>query len=137
MTTTPNPSGQARDYSSSKPRVVSERSDAVLTLGKKLVRELKLGNTTDTLTRWMIHYLAELIKKADRQSTRNRPAHLEKCFEAILALWQHRYELPDGKRPFEGLEPVLSALESLDPSYPKFRYYSSARQSADETKHGA
>jgi hypothetical protein len=129
----PNPSRQARESSSSNPTVISERSDAVLALGKKLIRDLKLGNTTDTLTRWMVHYLAELMKDAERKSVENRPAILEKCFNTILAIWQHRHELPNGKRPFEGFEPILHALESLDPKNSDRRYFPAARPLTSET----
>ena len=127
---------QARKSSSSIPTVISERSDAVLALGKKLIRELKLGDTTDTLARWMAHYVAELIKDSERRSTKDRPGQLEKCFEAILALWQQMHVLPDGKRPFEGLEPVLRALESLGPSNPQRRYYPTARPPVNECEEG-
>ena len=84
--------------------VAYERSDAVLALGKKLVAELKLGDTTDTLARWIIHYIAELIKKVERSTAKRKEKLARECFEAILVLWQHRHEMPDGKRPFEGLE---------------------------------
>jgi len=112
----------------------SEPSDPVLALGKKLIRELVLGDTTDTLSRWMIHYLAGLMKKAERQSAKNRPSVLKDCFDAILALWQHRHELPDGKRPFQGIEPVLRALESLDPANAERRYFPSALPPAGNTE---
>jgi len=67
--------------------VVSEPSEAVLALGKKLISELKLGATNDTLARWMIHYLAELIKQAENKADKNYVANREKCFDTILALW--------------------------------------------------
>ena len=35
------------------------RSDSVLALGKKLVDELGLDQSVDTLGRWMAHYIAE------------------------------------------------------------------------------
>jgi hypothetical protein len=113
---------------------VSEPSDPVLALGKRLIRELELGDTTDTLTRWIVHYLAGLIRTAERQSAKNRPAVLKECFDAILALWQHRHELPDGKRPFQGVEPVLRALESLDPANAERRFFPSALPPAGTTE---
>src|SRR5689334_3164440 len=118
-------SRRARASSSSKLMVAYERSDAVLALGKKLVAELKLGDTTDTLARWIIHYIAELIKKVERSTAKRKEKLARECFEAILVLWQHRHEMPDGKRPFEGLESALRALESLDPCNTEHRYFSS------------
>jgi len=82
----------------------------------------------------MVHYLAGLIKDAERASEKNRPTALEKCFNAILALWQHRHELPNGARPFEELEPVLRGLESLDPSNPDNRYFAPARPPPGENE---
>lgn len=88
----------------------------------------------------MAHYIAELILDAEKANTEERPAKMRACSEAILTLWEHRYELPNGKRPFEELEPLLRALESLDPEAATPRYYRSARAAAgdgdekDETK---
>ncbi|ESZ66328.1 MULTISPECIES: AVAST type 3 anti-phage proein Avs3b [unclassified Mesorhizobium] len=124
---TKNASRQVPKSSSSNPTVVSEQSDAVLALGKKLIRELKLGDTNDTLTRWMVHYLAEQIKGAEQKTAKNHAALLESCCQTILAIWQHRHELPNGQRPFQGLEPVLRALESLDPEGEAYRYFPSSR----------
>jgi len=99
-----------------------------------LIDELKLGDTTDTLSRWIVHYVAGLIKKAERKSAKDLPAANKECFDAILALWQHRHELPDGKRPFQGIEPVLRALDSLDPANAERRYFPSALPPAGITE---
>ncbi|RWL80908.1 MAG: hypothetical protein EOR69_20720 [Mesorhizobium sp.] len=114
---------QVPNSSSLNPTVVSELSDEILALGKKLLHELKLGDTNDTLVRWMVHYLAEQIKDAEKKAAKNRAELLENCCQTILSIWQHRQELPDGKRPFQGLEPVLRALESLDPDNGRHRYF--------------
>ena len=47
------------EFSSSEPMVERIRSDSVLALGKKLVDELGLDQSVDTLGRWMAHYIAE------------------------------------------------------------------------------
>jgi hypothetical protein len=51
-----------------------------------------------------------------------------------LLLWQHRAALPNGKRPFEDLEPVIRAVESLDPDDEKPRYFRSAWPGEHESK---
>jgi hypothetical protein len=56
------------------------------------------------------------------------------CFEAILALWKHRAEMPNGKRPFEETESVVRAIQSLDPEEPTPRYFRSVLQLAREGK---
>ena len=40
--------------------------------------------------------------------------------------------MPNGKRPFEQLEPILRTLETLDPNDDTPRYFRLARASADE-----
>jgi hypothetical protein len=105
----------------------SARSDAILALGRKLVDELGLEPSVDTLGRWMAHYIADLIAKAESAPSEEKQVAEDKCFEAILALWKHRAELPNGKRPFENLEPVVRAIESLDPENDIARYFRSVR----------
>jgi len=45
--------------------------------------------------------------------------------------------LPNGKRPFEDLEPILRALESLDPTDDTPRYFRSPRMAVDEPEQNA
>ena len=98
-------------------------------LGQALVKELEVRPGDDTLTRWMAHYIAELIEGIETASVEARPVMLAKCADTILLLWKHRHELPNGKRPFEELEPILRAIESLDPSDDTPRYFRSVRSS--------
>lgn len=79
----------------------------VLDLGRALVEELSLDPGVDTLSRWMAHYIAELIEDTNTAKVEDRPAKLVKCADAILDLWERRHQLPNGKRPFEDWEPVL------------------------------
>ena len=48
----------------------------VLDLGRALVEELGLDPGVDTLSRWMAHYIAELIEDAETVKVENRPAKL-------------------------------------------------------------
>ena len=109
----------------------------MLDLGRALVEELGLDPGVDTLSRWMAHYIAELIKDAETAKVEDQPAKLAKCADAILDLWERRHQLPNGKRPFEDLEPILRALESLDPTNDTPRYFRSPRTAADETEQDA
>lgn len=120
------------DYSSSDLTAASARCDATLQLGRRLTKELGLDQSVDTLGRWMAHHIAELIHEAENASAEERPAKMQVCSEAILNIWRYLHELPDGKRPFEELEPILRALESLDPDDDTPRYYRSARSAAEE-----
>lgn len=59
------------------------------------------------------------------------------CTGAILDLWNHRARLPNGRRPFEELEPMLRTLESLDLNGDALRYYRSQMETVDENAQSA
>ncbi|WP_108126720.1 AVAST type 3 anti-phage proein Avs3b [Saccharospirillum mangrovi] len=130
--TKPDSHQQAPDSSLLKKTVASKRSRAVLDLGKKLTRELDLDQSVDTLGRWMAHYIAELIYDAENAASEEKPSRMRDCSEAILDLWKHRHELPDGSRPFEALEPALRLLEKLDPDNHTPRFFSRIREAGDD-----
>ncbi len=118
----------------------SAHFEDIVALGIKLVNELKLGDSVDTLGRWMVHYVAELIQEAECATDTDRSAKQILARDAILALWVHRYEMPAGTRPFEKIQPIFRALESLDPENKSSRYFSSSNTphsedgEAEETK---
>ncbi len=114
--------------------VESVRCKATLELGKRLVKELGLDQSVDTLGRWMAHYIAELIQDAEKASAEEKPEKMQACSVAILNLWEHRRMLPDGKRPFEELEPILRTLESLNPEDDTPRYFRSVRAVVDDAE---
>jgi hypothetical protein len=115
--------------------VPSSSFDGLLALGGKLVAELKLVESTDTLARWMAHYVAELIEAAKRAPEDQQSNAKTRCAEAILGLWAHRGALPPAIRPFEDLKPVIELLETLDPDLDHPYYRSSLWQAleADDT----
>ena len=91
-----------------------KRSKSVISLGKRLVEELGLEPSVDTLGRWMAHYIAELIKAVEEaDNSKERRKNQEKCYQTILKLWEHRSSLPDGARPLSSIEGVLKAIKSL------------------------
>lgn len=102
---------------------VSPRFDEVLALGRKIVEELRRDDSVDTLGRWMAHYIADLISKAESGHGDTQDAARQACRDAILQLWAHRHVFPNGKRPFENCEPILRALASLDPEDDTPRYF--------------
>lgn len=122
------------DSSSSRPTVQLHRCEATIELGKQLTKELGLDQSVDTLGRWMAHYIAELIDNAEKASSEERPEKMQACCEAILKLWAHRQNLPDGRRPFQDLESMLRTLASLDPEDSTPRYFSSARTATEDLK---
>ena len=103
-------------------------------LGKALVEELGLDQSVDTLSRWMAHHIAELIESVETAKAEDRQVKTNECANAILNLWEHRHLLPNGKRPFGDMQPILRALESLDPTDDTPRYFRSLRTTVDETE---
>jgi len=108
----------------------SAQFDDVLKLGKQLVAELGLDQSADTLSRWMAHYIAELIHNAEIANEENRDEQRSKCAGAILELWSHYTAIPNGKRPFQDYDPILRTLESLDPNSNIPRYFRPVREAA-------
>lgn len=101
-----------------------------------LVEQFKLRADEDTLGQWMAHYLAEKLV-AHKKAVGEAKAALEtELIDLILKFWKHRAYFPRGIRPFENYEPVLRALESLDPDQNDGRYfqYSFFEENKDVTK---
>jgi hypothetical protein len=90
-----------------------KRCEAVLALGEKIAKELELHRSTDTLGRWMSHYLAEKIQDARSSGNEVQAEKKKECVELILELWKHRRNFPNGVRPFEDLEPISEVIQSL------------------------
>ena len=68
----------------------------------------------DTLTVWLLHYIAELILKAEKEghSATGAAAQREAC-ETILKLWEHRATLSGRANPMEEYKSALQLLRSL------------------------
>ncbi len=109
------------DSTSSTPKEIGQRFDAVIKLGEKLVEELN-SDRVDTLGRWMAHYIAERITEAENAPASDKRQLMAACAEEILKLWAHRQQFPGGFGPFNDFEPVLRTLQSLDlnPQFPRY-----------------
>src|ERR1035437_2727734 len=114
-------------YSYYHPMESLETQQKAIELGKQLVIELRHEPEVDTLSRWMVHYIAEQITLAETASGNEKAAAEERCFQTIVSLWDHRTALPSGRRPFESFEPILRALASLDPEERRPYYHQIAR----------
>jgi hypothetical protein len=96
----------------------------VLGLGQHLVRELDFEDGVDTLGRWMAHYLAELIDKAENGGTAAKRLRAHKsATETILKIWEHRTSLPGKAYPLAPYKDVLKVLDLLRPDDNPFRYF--------------
>lgn len=95
-----------------------ETQQRVINLGKHLIDNFK-DDEVDEITAWMCNYIAEKILLAEQ--TNNEDTKQE-CFDTILKLWERHSSFPDGKRPFENIEPILQTLNSLNPGNQNNRY---------------
>ncbi len=94
---------------------VPQQPEAILALGKKIVDELNLSDSVDTLGRWMAHYTAELIQQAELAATsEERTAAQQVCFETILKLWDHRETALHGAQPGASLKSAIAVLKAAN-----------------------
>ena len=80
----------------------------------------------------MAHYIAEKMEDAEAATSEARDRKMSECSDAILKLWAHRSELPNGKRPFEEFGQIFRVLQSLDLDDPTPRYFRQARPAVEQ-----
>ena len=88
--------------------------EEIIKLGEKLVRELDLEYSSNTLARWMSHYVAELIQNIDNVESKEEKKELQQeCCDIILKIWSQKENLPITK-PLDNLKPVIEILQVLN-----------------------
>jgi len=106
---------------------LKQSEEEIIKLGERIVKELNLEPGVDTLGKWMAHYVAELIKKTEKNSSKSEKKENQKeCFEVILKLWNSREHLPMASKPLSDMKPLLELLDALkrdDFSYPFWRQF--------------
>lgn len=103
----------------------SKHYNDILELGKLMVKELSL-EPTDTLGRWMVHHISELITEVEKSSSSQKQEAEERCRNAILALWKHIDVFPRNHRPLENIEPLIATIEALSPEKKAYFFQSEA-----------
>lgn len=106
-------------------------------LGKRLVQEFKLEDKTDTLSQWMLHYLAELFERYDLSTSpeEKRTASVD-IRDTIFKLWEFRYEQAHSQSSFKNIEKLVSTLRKLnldndDVFYTSLREYRDVEETKD------
>lgn len=107
--------GSTPDSISSAPMENSIPLKDIVAFGRQLVEELGLEPSVDTLGRWMAHYLAEVMAKAEKAQGSKKAAAEREVFELILRFWNHRSSMP-GRRPLQSFTPIFRTLEALQES---------------------
>lgn len=90
-------------------------TESLIELGKKLVEEFKLEDKTDTLSQWMLHYLAELFERYDLSTSpeEKRIASVD-IRDTIFKLWEFRYQQSRSHSSFKNTEFLISTLQKLN-----------------------
>jgi hypothetical protein len=94
----------------------------VLVLGKRLAAELDSDESSDTLSHWMAHHIADRISRLESHGAESLPGEEDECRRSILELWSHRSSLPGGSRPFGNMQQLLQTVDALNPDRPSFFY---------------
>lgn len=93
---------------------------AVLELGRQLAAVLE---PTDTLGRWMAHYLAERLTSLDRKTGPERGIAEAEVADLILRLWSLRRHLPGARLPLADVDDVEAAIGRLAPGRGPWAYF--------------
>lgn len=79
-------------------------------MGQRIVHELGLEDSNDTLGRWMAHRIAELMQRAEQvEDESEREEARRECADLILRVWSRRSGWPYG----QPLARIASALKDL------------------------
>ncbi len=92
----------------------------MLELGKLLAAELE---QTDTLGRWIAHYLADRMTSLEKKTGSERDTAEAEVADLIFRLWSLRRQLPSGRLPLAEVDEVEAAIERLTPGRRPWAYF--------------
>jgi hypothetical protein len=99
-----------------------------LELGRFLVSEALGTRSNDTLSRWLLHAIAERITLAEEETEASQRQRREnEAAELILGLWKHRAVAPIGIDPLARYERIFKSLEILLPEANPWRTRETAK----------
>lgn len=84
------------------------------------MKELELESNADTLGSWMAHHLAELLKRAENASGKEKEALQRECADLIIKLWMCRSSLPTTHHPLQSFESIMKTIECLRGDTPTY-----------------
>lgn len=114
-------------------------TESLIELGKKLVEEFKLEDKTDTLSQWLLHYLAELFERYNLP-TSPEEKHIValEIKDTIFKLWDFRHQQSHSQSSFKNTESLISTLKKLnldndDVFYSELRNFINAESTSDQS----
>lgn len=102
-------------------------STKVIKLGEKIVNELLLKDGVDTLSKWMAHYIAELIEKAKCSEGEEKEKYEKECFETIIKLWNEIYKVPNVEKPLTRFDDMYELIKEVT-NNSRYRYFQSKHE---------
>lgn len=114
--------------------MASEPSEAVISLGRKLVEHLRFDPDNDLLAGWLAHYLAERMLAVDAAAPEDRAELQKQCAQAIIEVWDHRHKLEPAIPAFADLRALEGAILALEPDRTPFRYFSPLQGAMSESR---
>lgn len=95
----------------------SKQWSTTIALGQKILEELNLDRSVDTMGRWLAHYLAEKMELADSATEGEaRKSAQRECEDLIFRLWERRHAWPLSSP----LKDVADRLDELLKPRPNF-----------------
>lgn len=93
-------------------------------LGRLIIKQFGLEDeNVDLISKWMANYIAQKMKTAEQAVGEEKTEAEEKCFEAILALWDRREVWCGNGNPYENLQPIISTINRLNPENKDYFYW--------------
>ncbi|WP_224973721.1 hypothetical protein [Acinetobacter oleivorans] len=90
-------------------------TEALIELGKKLIEEFGLRDRNDTISKWMLHYLAELFQDYNQNTDLSKKEKLDLEIQAVIfKLWEHRYNLSNTQSYLKDTSSLLLTLKKLN-----------------------
>ncbi len=77
---------------------------------------------TDTLGRWIAHYLAEQITGLSQKTEAEKPASETEIVSLILRIWDRRQNFSNRHFPLSEVDKVEAAIARLAPGQPHWSY---------------
>lgn len=90
-------------------------TEALIELGKKLIEEFGLRDRNDTISKWMLHYLAELFQDYNQNTDLSKKEKLDLEIQTVIfKLWEHRYNLSRTQSYLKDISCLLLTLKKLN-----------------------
>lgn len=108
-------------------------STAVLELGRLLAAELE---QTDTLGRWIAHYLAERMTSLEQKTGSERGIAEAEVADLILRLWSLCRQLPGSRLPLAEVDEVEAAIARRTPGRRPGAYFGALAADTEQSTRG-